>query len=164
MMLVNAFMEGSMADKNVVDFSAKRNKVIEKKRRSFERVMFDNILGCYTVIDNAGSMHPVGLVDISYDGFLFETPWSNANKKKFEVGQEISVRIYFSKKSYLPISVTIKYSNEFESNDGNIYMRYGCEFDQTTKSFEALRSFIQFIYKFSEHSCIDRGESKVYFL
>ena len=55
-----------MTDK-VLDFNTKRQENIEEKRRNFERVMFQNFLGCYTVIHREGVIYPVELVDISAD-------------------------------------------------------------------------------------------------
>ena len=43
-------------------------------------------------------------------------------------------------------------------------MQYGCEFDDSMPSFEAIGSFIDFMYKFAEHSTVDHGESKVFFI
>ena len=52
----------------VLDFAQKREQNIENKRRQFERVLFQNFLGAYTVIDQGGAIYPVSLVDISHDG------------------------------------------------------------------------------------------------
>lgn len=152
-----------MVDK-VLDFNSKRKENIEEKRRTFERVLFENFLGCYTVIHNEGVIYPVDLVDISDDGCLFQVPWNVNNDKKFESGSEFTLRFYFTNKSYIPVIVTSKYGKEFIGPDGESYMRYGCEFDTSYPSFEALRPFIEFMYKFAEHSAMDTGDTKIYSL
>ena len=152
-----------MSDK-VLDFVKKRKENIEEKRRNFERIMFDNVMGTYSVIDKEGSIYPVTLIDISNTGCLFEVPWNLENDEKFKKGTEIPMRMYFTKQSYIPVIVRIKYGKEFVDKDGQTYMRYGAKFDTTTASFDALKSFIDFLYKFAEHSTIDKGDAKVYFL
>ena len=152
-----------MAD-SVLDFTEKRKENIEKKRRQFERVLFNNFLGAYTVVDQGGSIYPVSLVDISRDGCLFQVPWNIEKDTKFEKDHELTMRIYFTKESFIPVVMNIKYSREFVDEDGLVYMQYGSEFDSSMPSFQAIESFIEFMYKFAEHSSQDKGSRKVYFL
>jgi hypothetical protein len=152
-----------MADK-LLDFVSKRKKTIEQKRRSFERVLFQNFLGAYTVLDTQGSVYPVELVDVSHEGCLFQIPWNPAKDKKFEENTEFTMRMYFTKKSYIPVVVNIKYGKELIEEDGTTHMQYGCEFDTSLPSFDAMKNFIDFVYSFAEHSTIDKNEKKVFFL
>lgn len=152
-----------MTDK-LLDFNKKREAAIEQKRRSFERILFQNFLGAYSVIDQAGSVYPIELVDISKEGCLFQIPWDVKSGTPYQAGHELSLRIYFTKDSYIPTTVAVKHSSETVAQNGNTYMQYGCTFDKSLPSFEALQSFIDFLYKFAEHSAIDRGDSRVYFL
>lgn len=147
----------------VLDFTQKRKQNIEQKRRTFERVLFQNFLGAYTVIDQEGTLFPITLVDISHDGCLFQVPWDVKKDSKFKEDLEIPMRMYFSKKTYIPIICTVKYGKEFIDKNGQTYMHYGCEFDKSMHSFEAMKSFIDFVYKFAEHSAIDRGDVKSFF-
>ncbi len=149
---------------DVINFQEKRKQSIEKKRRSFERVMFENFLGCYSVIDNNGSIYSIDIIDISESGLLFQVPWNSNNDKKFEKGKDLTLRLYFTKESYLPAFVNVKYGTEFVDDKGQSFMRYGCEFDRENQTFEALDAFINFIYKFAEHSSVDKGDNRVYFL
>lgn len=153
-----------MSDKNnVIDFKSKRVENVEEKRRSFERMVFKNMMGTYTVVDDKGSCFPITLVDISQSGCMFQIPWNPNSQKHFENNRELTLRMYFTEKSYLPVVVNIMRSNEYIDNTGT-YMRYGCQFDMNTSSIEALRTFIDFIDQFAEHSVIDHGDAKVYFL
>lgn len=147
----------------VLDFVGKRKENIEKKRRGFERVLFQNFLGAYTVIDNAGSVYPIELVDISHEGCLFRIPWNMKKDQKLEEGSEINLRMYFTKDSYLPVIVNIKYGSENIEN-GQTYMQYGCEFDQSLPTFSAMQDFIKFMYSFAEYSAIDKGDARAFFL
>jgi len=141
----------------------KRKESIEKKRRNFERLMFQNVLGCYSMIDNKGAAYPVTLVDISHTGCLFQVPWNVKGDEKMAAGSELTLRMYFTKKSFIPVSVRIKYAKEFIDQNSQTAMQYGCEFDTSTSSFQALSSFIDFLYKFAEHSAVDHGDTKVFF-
>lgn len=149
----------------IIDFDAERQERVESKRRDFERILFQNFLGSYSVIDSAGSIYPIQLVDISKTGCLFQVPWNINNGKKFDQGTDVSLRMYFTQTSYIPAFAEIKYGKEYIDEKGDTYMQYGCEFDTTVNSWEALASFIDFLYKFADLSVEDKGKSnKVYFL
>lgn len=149
---------------NVVSFQEKKDRKIERKRRLFERVMFEHMMGCYTVIDSKGAILPVNLVDISHEGCLFQVQETDQSHHAFKTGQEVNLRFYFTKNNYIPVSVTVRYGNDFLDTQGCRFVRYGSEFDKSTQSFEALKIFIDFIYKFAQHSCLDKGDQKIYFL
>jgi hypothetical protein len=153
-----------MADDKVLDFNKKREDNIEHKRRAVERIMFDNFLGTYSVIDGAGGIYPIDIIDISRSGCMIQVPYDKGTDKTFKEGEEFTLRLYFTKASYIPAHVTIKYGKEFTDKNDKKYMQFGCEFDTEVASFEALESFINFLYKFAEHSAVDRGDSKIYFL
>lgn len=148
----------------VIDFQAKRQDSIEKRKRAFERVLFSEFLGSYAEIDGNGSKFTVGLVDISRDGCLFQIPFSEGARNHFKDKKELTIRVYFTKEDFLPLVINLKHQSEYIDDRGDAYMRYGGEFDKSLPSFAAFEPFIEFIYKFAEFSCIDKGESKVYFL
>ncbi|MFY7992309.1 MAG: PilZ domain-containing protein [Bacteriovoracaceae bacterium] len=151
-------------EKKVFDFGEKRKQSIEQKRRQFERVVFQEFLGVYSVIDDHGTGYPIKLVDISADGCLLQVPFSLKAKNQFKDGEEVTLKLYFSKGTYLPAVVKIRHAQEYVDKDGDAYLRLGGEFDKSLPSFGALSSFIDFIYKYAEYSCVDKGESKVFFL
>jgi hypothetical protein len=148
----------------VIDFQAKRAASIEKRKRNFERVLFSEFLGSYAEIDDNGTKYGVDMIDISREGCLFQIPFSENSKKHFDKTNEVTVRIYFTKDDFLPLVVNFKHCKEYVSEKGDAYLRFGGEFDKSMPSFQAFEPFIEFIYKFAEFSCIDKGESKVYFL
>lgn len=148
----------------VIDFQAKRKDSIEKRKRSFERVLFSEFLGSYAQVDENGTKYSVSMVDISRTGCLFQVPFSKGARNKFKNDESIMVRVYFTKDDFLPIMVKVKHLTEYIDERGDAYLRFGGEFDQSLPSFQAFAPFIDFIYKFAEFSCIDKGESKVYFL
>jgi hypothetical protein len=151
-------------DKKVVDFNKKRKESIEQKRRSFERVVFQEFLGVYTVVDDQGSGFPIKLIDVSGDGCQLQLPFSLKAKNQFKAGTEITLKLYFTKGSFLPAVVTVRHASEYIDQQGDAWLRLGGEFDTSLPSFQALSHFISFIYQYAEFSCLDKGESKVYFL
>lgn len=153
-----------MSKNNVINFQQKRKENVEKKRRSFERVLFNNFLGAYTVISADGTVYPISLVDISHDGCLFEIPWNEKTDTALADGTEVKMRMYFTKHSYIPVIVETKRAEVHVGDDGQTYMRYGCEFDKTMHSFKAMSEFIDFMYSFAEHSVIDHGDARSYFI
>ncbi len=151
-------------DKKVFDFSEKRKQSIEQKRRTFERVVFQEFLGVYTVIDDQGAGFPIKLLDISGEGCQFQVPFSLKAKNQFKAGTELTLKFFFTKGTYLPAVVTVRHASEYIDKDGDAWLRLGSEFDTSLPSFKALDSFISFIYQYAEFSCVDKGESKVFFL
>ena len=152
-----------MSEFKVLDFNKKKADTIEQKRRAFNRVVFQNFLGAYSVIDDNGSIYPVTLVDIAGDGCSFQVPWNPSKDKKLAKDFEVTMRMYFTNQSYIPVIMNVRHGKEVLGSDGITYMQYGCEFDKSVASFEAMQSFIDFIYRFAEHSAIDKGDTKVYF-
>lgn len=151
-------------DKKVVDFNEKRKQSIEQKRRTFERVVFQEFLGVYSVIDDQGAGYPIKLLDISTEGCQFQVPFSMKAKNQFKSETELTLKLFFTKGSYLPAVVTIRHASEYIDQQGDAWLRIGGEFDTSLPSFKALSSFIDFIYQYAEFSCVDKGESKVFFL
>jgi hypothetical protein len=153
-----------MSNDKLIDFVEIRKKNIETKRRNFERILFTNVLGVYTVLDKDGIIFPVELVDVSRDGCLLQIAWNNPkNEMIYKSGEEITFRLYFTKQSFMPVIVKVRYGKEFVDKDGRTYMHYGCEFDKSVPSFTALSSFIDFLYKYAEVSSTDKGDAKVFF-
>jgi len=151
-------------DKKIVDFNEKRKLTIEQKRRNFERVVFQEFLGVYSVLDEQGTSYPVKLVDISTEGCLFQIPFSPKAKNQYRPEGDMTLKFYFTKGSYLPCVIKIKHVQEYVDTEGDAFLRIGGEFDKTLPSFAALSKFVEFIYQYAEYSCLDKGESKVFFL
>ena len=151
---------GSTMGCKILDFVGKRNERIEQKRRSFERVVFQNFPGARAVVDLGGIDLPIELVDISPKGCLFKAPQKRRYGGKFKKGDEISLRIYFTEESYVAVAADIKHSRKSTDPDGQIYVHYGCAFDTSLPSFQAMEKFIEFLYSFAEHSSLDKHSVK----
>lgn len=147
---------------SVINFTKKREEAIEQKRREFERIMFKNFLGVYCVIDEGEELSPLELIDISDKGCLIQIPENGEYLSFYKKNKDIQIRIYFTNKDYLSLSLRIAYCNKFINEQNEEFERFGCEFNQNSVSYEALLYFVRFIQKFAEFSCSDRNESKNY--
>ena len=146
---------------DVIDFTKKRKEMIEKKRDSFERVVFDHFLGCKAQIhDPSGKARMIDLLDVSRTGCRISV-YPTKGETTLKVGEEILLRLYFTPKAYIPAPVKIRNIKQETGVDGLVMNYYGCEFDKTTSSWAALHSFIEFVYRFAEHSVSDRPQQKV---
>lgn len=145
----------------VIDFNTKRNQAIKEKRREFERVLFQQILGVYSTLEDSGGLIPIQLVDISQKGLLIQIPRQENAKHQYEIDQEIQIRIYFTQKTFLPIICKIKYKKNFIAKNGRKFIRFGCEIDVNTAGYEAMKSFAKFIYKYAEVSVTDREKKLI---
>ena len=147
-----------MSDK-VIQLGEARKEKQEHLKREYERVLFQNILGCYTVIEKVG-LKSVELFDISKSGVSFRMP---VEEGKYNLGEEIDFRFYFSQKTYLPSRLTIKRVGRV-TEAGRDYWSFGCAFDREASTFPAIEKFVNFIESYSECAKEDKGEKQVWFL
>ena len=149
---------------NILDFAQRKKAIIERKRRQFERVLFEDFVGVYSKIYQGGGEYPVQMVDISPTGCLFRVAENPIKKISglFKPDRSIMLHIYFTRHSYIPALANIKWTKSIVGTDALPYRDCGCEFDKSTHAFDALSSFIDFIYKFAEHSCHGQREHKIY--
>ena len=141
-----------------MNFSAKRIENVEKKIRTFERVVFDQFLGVNCEISDNGDYYPIKMVDVSREGCQFQFPWDPKTHKAFMDAGEVVLRVYFTKDSFIPLVLNIKHHNEHVEDNGDVFMRYGGSFDGTLPSFQAWETFMKFVYTYSEFSCTNKGE------
>jgi hypothetical protein len=142
----------------VVDLSDYRKQKTEEKRREYERVLFNRVLGVYSFAEKAG-LHHVEVVDMSFSGLKFveEKP-----DPPLQVGQKIALRFYFTPSTYLRLVVEVK--RVVPLVDGKKRgLEYGCELDKSTRSYEVIRQLIQFMYKYSEVACQDENPPMIWF-
>lgn len=142
----------------IIDLLEYRKNKNEQRRREYERVLFNRVLGVYSFAEKMG-LHHVEVIDISFSGIRFreENP-----ERPFKLGEKIGLRFYFTPSSYLHLVMEIKRLTPYkeESREG---LEYGCEIDKNTKSYEAIRQLISFMYKYSEIACQDEQPPMIWF-
>jgi hypothetical protein len=156
-----------MGDKDkskVIDFTQFRKKNVEQKRRQYERIFFEEFVGCYSVVDQNGAIFPIKVVDLSKTGCRIEVPDQWKNDEFFTIGSEVNVRLYFTKNSYLALVGKIVRRDQTKKPAQTDVLQFGLEFDTSLPSYKGLSSFMDFVEQFAEYSNVDKGSHKVYFL
>ena len=142
----------------VIDLIEYRKNKNDKRRREYERVLFNRILGVYSFAEKGG-LHHVEVVDMSLSGIRFkeETP-----EKPYRVGDKLSLRFYFTPTSYLKVIVQVKRTAPFDE-DGRQGLEYGCMIDKGTKSYEVISKLIAFMELYVEIACQDSNPPVIFF-
>lgn len=142
-------------DKQIIDLNHYRKERDEERRREYERVLFNRILGVYSYAEISGktSLNHVEVLDVSFSGLRFR---EDKPELPLRVGQKIALRFYFTPSSYLRVVLNVKRVTKFQEEDRSGY-DYGCEMDTDTKSSEVLKAFVGFMYKYAETACNDQN-------
>lgn len=148
-------------DKNnerIIDLNSYRKNKNEERRREYERVLFNRILGVYSFAEKTGLNH-VEVMDISYSGMRFR---EERPENPLKPGSKIALRFYFTPSSFLRLVVDVKRVTPFkdESREG---LEYGCEIDQNTKSYEVIKNLVSFMYNYAEIACQDDSPPMIWF-
>ena len=142
----------------VIDFAEVREKKLEEKRRTNERVFFKNMLGMYCVVGQENQvqrMRKIEIIDVSEKGLSFQVtfdpsdPWPSSDK-------DMPIRMYFSQDSYLPLHLKIQNSRPGIENGVRV-IRYGCTVDTGVTTYECYQQFVRFLKLYAEHSHQDTG-------
>jgi hypothetical protein len=149
---------GQDQEKRIIDLSVYRKNKNEERRREYERVLFNRILGVYSFAEKTG-LHHVEVIDISYSGIKFK---EERPESPLRVGQKIALRFYFTPSSYLRLVVDVKRVTPFKEEDRE-GLEYGCEMDKNTKSYDVIKQLISFMYKYSEIACQDSNPPMIWF-
>lgn len=149
------------ADTNqVVDFALEREKRLEEKRRSTERIIFQDLLSVYAV-KTGNQLQAVKLLDVSEDGLGFQVPFDQ-EKPWPKDAEAIHLRIYFSQDTYL--EVIAKVQNFKHSIDANRrFLRFGCSIDREIQAYPAYQQFVKFVKLYSEHAHKDNGKQTAFY-
>lgn len=142
----------------VIDLENYRKEKSEEKRREYERVLFNRILGVYSFAEKTG-LHHVEVVDISYSGIRFR---EEKPEHPLKPGQKIALRFYFTPSSYLRVVVEVKRMIPFNEEERQ-GLEYGCELDKQTKSYEVINELVSFMYKYAETACQDQNPPMIWF-
>jgi hypothetical protein len=151
-------------EKKVIDFTKFRKKNVEQKRRQYERIFFEEFVGCYSVVDQNGSIFPIKVVDLSKTGCRIEVSDHLHNDEFFTIGSELNIRLYFTKNSYLALAGQLVRREVVHRPGKDALLHFGLEFDTSLPSYKGLSAFMEFVDQFAEYSNVDKGSNKVYFL
>ena len=149
---------GKGGKERIIDLNDYRKNKNEERRREYERVLFNRVLGVYSFAEKTGLNH-VEILDISYSGLRFR---EKNPEHPLKAGQKVALRFYFTPNSYLRLVVDIKRISPYQE-EGNAGLEYGCELDQQTKAFEVINQLVSFMYKYAEVACEDQNPPLIWF-
>ncbi len=142
----------------IIDLNNYRKNKSEERRREYERVLFNRILGVYSFAEKTGLQH-VEVLDISYSGIKFR---EERPDHPLKAEQKVALRFYFTPSSFLRLVVEVKRVIPYkeEEREG---LEYGCQLDKATKSYDVIRQLISFMYKYAEIACQDQNPPMIWF-
>jgi len=149
---------GKGGKERVIDLNSYRKNKNEEKRREYERILFNRVLGVYSFAEKEGLSH-VEVVDVSYSGLRFR---EERPELPFKPDQKIALRFYFTPNTYLRVVMEVKRVMPFDEN-GRAGLEYGCEIDRDTKSYEVINQLVNFMYKYADTACQDNHPPMVWF-
>ncbi len=145
-------------NEQIIDLNSYRKNKNEEKRREYERVLFNRILGVYSFAEKTGLNH-VEVIDISYSGMRFR---EERPENPLKPGSKIALRFYFTPSSFLRLVVDVKRVTPFKEQERE-GLEYGCEIDQNTKSYEVIKNLVSFMYNYAEIACQDDSPPMIWF-
>ena len=111
-------------NEQIIDLNSYRKNKNEEKRREYERVLFNRILGVYSFAEKTGLNH-VEVIDISYSGMRFR---EERPENPLKPGSKIALRFYFTPSSFLRLVVDVKRVTPFKEQERE-GLEYGCEIE-----------------------------------
>jgi len=114
----------------IIDLQKYRKDKTEERKREYERLLFNRILGVYSFAERE-ELHHIEVVDVSFTGIKFREEKPPTPLKE---GQKVTLRFYFTPSSFLRLPIQVKRVKPFE-DDGRVGLEYGCEIDKKTKSY-----------------------------
>lgn len=146
------------SNEKIVDLIDYRKNKSEERRREYERVLFNRILGVYSFAEKTG-LHHVEVMDISFSGIKFR---EEKPTHPLRAEDKVALRFYFTPSSYLRLVVEVKRVKPFKDEDRE-GLEYGCELDRNTKSYDVIQQLINFMQKYSETACQDENPPMIWF-
>lgn len=134
----------------ICDFQPLKQEGIVKERRKIRRTILTELIGAHIILP-LGLMK-VSLYDVSSEGMSFDL---ESKMGQFNLGEEVSMRIYLNQEAYFPFQ--IKISNVRRHEDEGVY-RHGVSFIKGSINEKALFHFIKFLESVSTSLKTDKGE------
>jgi hypothetical protein len=135
----------------VVDLNEKRSQVLKTDRRKAERVMLSEFISMQVVVPGFGLLK-ISLYDIHENGLSFDI---DDNHGKFQVGEEVAMRVYLNRESYFPLVVKVRHATFIPDENVN---RHGSEFVKDSINDVALHHFVKFLENVSRVLRNDKGD------
>lgn len=135
----------------VVQLDEQKQKMVFNERRQVKRTILSDLISAMLVIPEKGLLK-ITVHDISEDGISFDLDDAQG---QFNVGEELSLRVYINQKSYFPIAVTVKHITAYPYEG---VIRHGSEYIKTEGNNVALQHFVKFVESASQGLKNDSGD------
>ncbi|MCM0604902.1 MAG: PilZ domain-containing protein [Xanthomonadaceae bacterium] len=145
----------------IIDFKSAQQEKLEEKRRKNQRIIFKNMMGVYGITGDK-KLNAIELLDLSDNGISFRIPF-NVEKLWPTDSSDITIRLYFTQDTYIPLRVKIQNSKSM-IEEGIKYTRYGCVVEKSGSSFETYKKFVEFTKAYSTESYQDQGGVQVFYI
>ena len=131
---------------NIVDFNGYKKTRDQKKKREYERILFQRLFGVCSFVEQS-KLVQIDILDISYSGIRFR----ELALSDFPVtsGTKVGMRFYFTPTSFIRLIAEIK-RYEVTTQESKRYFEYGCEINKDTKSYDVIHSLVSFMHKYSQ--------------
>lgn len=145
-------MDKSKGKIEIIDLNNYRKNKTEERKREYERVVFNRVLGVYSYVEHS-KLSSIEVQDISPTGVRFR---EISPEKVIKEESDITLRFYFTPSSFLRVVGKVKRVTSFKEK-GREGVEYGCELDKKTKSYEVIKKLISFLQQYSEVACQDQN-------
>ncbi|MFZ3230754.1 MAG: PilZ domain-containing protein [Pseudobdellovibrio sp.] len=135
----------------ILSLEEQRQKILFNERRQVKRTILTEFVSAMVILPEKGLLK-VAIYDISDEGISFDI---ESEHGQFQVGEEVSMRVYLNQKTYFPISIKIKHVID-EKIEG--VLRHGSEFLKVASTDDALQYFVRFIETVSSGLKKDEGD------
>ncbi len=145
----------------IVNFDEARAQKLEEKRKSTERLFFKNLISAYSVVDER-ALVPIEFLELSETHCTFQVPY-DPSFPIASLGGPLPIRIYFSQSTYLELQTLVKSERQMIER-GQRLIRFTCEIDRTSRSYETFIKFVHFLKSYSENLHKDLGDTTAFYL
>ncbi len=132
----------------IIDFIQKKNEILDKKRRKFDRFVFNHFLRLDLIHSELKSLRlSCEVKDISLGGMLLEA----SRDSSFKIGDELSLKLYLSSHFYVELEGKIV-RRESLVTASEQKERIGIELFSHKKHYEVYEKFFAFLNSFHQVS------------
>ncbi len=133
---------------NLIDLAQIRAQRNTENRRGMERFLIQQLVDVYCEQKN-GDIFPIRLHEVSETGCSFSISDAVLSMLSVE-NDQLAVRIYFSKDSYLRVGLDVLRIDAEIGTGGRTAKRVACKLDTGFASYEAYKQFVRFVAAYSQ--------------
>lgn len=126
-------------------FESNKNPSKGPERRKLDRITFNNFIGIKACMRSKNKLYIFELCNLSIGGCLLSISKEIWDAREKEVGKSFDLLLFFSENTYLKINLDVRRVYVTAMN----FVELGCEFNRASKSYQAMKIFIDFLFEYS---------------